>query len=79
MNPIDKEFQKTAKVFGWVGLILGVSGLALVAWFASVWVALGIFLMIWGNNLLTAVQITKALMMVIDHVTDSIIKERTRQ
>lgn len=76
MTPLDKDFQKTAKVLGWVGLFLGISGLLLVAWFASVWVALGIFLMVWGNNLLTALQVSKALLMIIEQLTDLIIKER---
>lgn len=76
MTLLDKDFQKTAKTLGWVGLFLGISGLLLVAWFASVWVALGIFLMVWGNNLLTAIQVSKALLMLIEQLTDLIIKER---
>ena len=49
--------QVTIRAFRWIGAFVGIAGLVLISIFSHWAVALGVFLVIWANNLNTAASI----------------------
>jgi hypothetical protein len=43
--------MKDETIYMLIGLVLGLTGVIIIEHNSNIWVALGVFLMIWGDNL----------------------------